>query len=155
MHDCYLVFVGDPNDPELKTDGGYGGPPLPERYGCIKGCTAPMRVIGSIFEPRDRTMWRHEPYEKIVMDRSQTDEWLRLIEEAGLPISDPPSIPDEKKASRGLGSVFDWPPKRTWSFWMVVVAAVVLNGWFDYYHPRGILFDIIVVIIWAARSDWW
>ena len=27
---------------------------------------------------------------------------------------------------------------------------VVLNGWFDFYHPLGILFDIIIVIVWAA-----
>ena len=97
-------------------------------------------------------MWRHEPYEKIVMDRSQSDEWLRLIREAGLPVSDPPSIPDDKRAGRGLGRVFDWAPKHSWYFWMVVVAAVVLFVWFNYYHPTGMLFEIILIIMWAAIS---
>ena len=69
-----------------------------------------------------------------------------------VPMVDPLSIP-YLQASTGHTSLFDWPPKHSWSFWIVVVAIVMLNGWFDYYHPRGILFDIIVVIILAVRSD--
>jgi hypothetical protein len=64
------------------------------------------------------------------------------------PMSDPLSIPDDKRAS-GFPSLFDPHP---WSFWIIVVVAVVLNGWFDYYHPLGILFDIIIVTIWVAKS---
>jgi hypothetical protein len=67
-------------------------------------------------------------------------------------MGNPLSIPDDKKAS-GHASWFEWPTKHSWSFWIVVVALVMLNGWFDYYHPRGILFDVIVVIILAVRSD--
>jgi len=25
-------------------------------------------------------------------------------------------------------------PEHSWSFWIIAVAAVVLNDWFDYYH---------------------
>ena len=67
-------------------------------------------------------------------------------------MSDPLSIPDEKRAGSGHTSLFD-RPERPWSFWVIVVVVVVLNGWFDYYHPLGILFDVIVVVIWAAKSD--
>ncbi len=84
VRDCYLVFVGTPNDPDPAEGAGYSGPPLPERYRCTKGCPAPMRAVGSIFEPRDRTMWLHEPHRPIEMDQHQVDEWLRLIREAGL-----------------------------------------------------------------------
>jgi hypothetical protein len=48
VHDCYLVFIGTPNDPRTLEGVGYGGPPLAERYSCTKGCTAAMRAIGSI-----------------------------------------------------------------------------------------------------------
>ena len=65
------------------------------------------------------------------------------------PMSDPLSIPDDKRAGSGFPILFDPHP---WSFWIIVVVAVVLNGWFDYYHPLGILFDIIIVTIWVAKS---
>jgi len=61
------------------------------------------------------------------------------------PMSDPLSIPDDKK----VGSA---RREHSCSFWIGVAVLVILNGWFDYYHPLGILFDIIIVIIWAARS---
>jgi hypothetical protein len=64
-------------------------------------------------------------------------------------MSDPLSIPDDKRAGNGLFG----PPEHSWTFWIVVVAGVTVNGWFDYYHPRGILFDIIIGIIWAVKSD--
>jgi hypothetical protein len=84
VHDCYLVFIGTPNDPRTLEGAGYGGPPLAERYSCTKGCTAAMRAIGSIFEPQDSTMWLHEPHKPIEMDQRKIDEWLQLIREAGL-----------------------------------------------------------------------
>jgi hypothetical protein len=68
-------------------------------------------------------------------------------------MSDPLSIQDDKKAGSGHISLFDWPPEHSWGFWIIVVAFVVLNGWFDYYHPLGILFDIIIVIVWAVKSS--
>ena len=84
VRDSYLKFVGT-FDPYSAPDGaGYGGPPLPERYGCTDGCSERMRVIGSIRKPGDQTMWLHEPYEPIEMDRRQVAEWLGLIQKAGL-----------------------------------------------------------------------
>jgi|GEM_PF-5562809 len=67
-------------------------------------------------------------------------------------MSDPLSIPDEKKAGSGHRTLSNARREHPWSFWIIVVVLVILNGWFDYYHPLGILFDIIIVIIWAARS---
>ena len=84
VFDCYLVFVGFPEGTEPITGGGYTGPPLPERYSCTKGCAAPMRVIGSMFDLKDRTMRLHEPYEEIKMNWSKRREWKRLVREAGM-----------------------------------------------------------------------
>ena len=50
-------------------------------------------------------------------------------------------------------SLSDERREHPWSFWAIVVVLVILNGWWDYYHPLGILFDVIIVIIWAVRSD--
>jgi hypothetical protein len=50
-------------------------------------------------------------------------------------------------------SLSDERREHPWSFWTIIVVVVILNGSFDYYHPRGILFDIIIIIVWAIRSD--
>jgi hypothetical protein len=78
-----LEFVGtsDPNPPD---GAGYGGPPLPERYPCAKGCSRPMKAIGSIFDADDEEMRLHEPYVSFKMTKAQSDEWRQLIEAAGL-----------------------------------------------------------------------
>jgi hypothetical protein len=60
-------------------------------------------------------------------------------------MSDPLSIPDDKRAD-GRISLFD-PPGRRWPLWIIIAIIVGLNLWFDYYHPLGRLFDIIVVVI--------
>jgi hypothetical protein len=84
VHDSYLKFVGtrDPNPPE--EGAGYGGPPLPERHTCTKGCSRPLKAVGSIFSPEDETMWLHEPHLPVEMTKAQSDEWRRLIQAAGL-----------------------------------------------------------------------
>jgi hypothetical protein len=43
-----------------------------------------MRAIGSIHSPGDRKMWLDEPHERVILDKDEVDEWLRLIREAGL-----------------------------------------------------------------------
>lgn len=63
---------------------GYGGPPLPERYTCAKGCSRPMKAIGSIFDADDEEMWLHEPHVSVKMTKAQSDEWRQLIQAAGL-----------------------------------------------------------------------
>jgi hypothetical protein len=32
-----------------------------------------------------------------------------------------------------------------------IVAAVVLNVWYDYHHPLGIIFDVILALALAVR----
>jgi hypothetical protein len=82
VHDTYLQFVGT-SHPFPEPGEGYGGPPLEERYGCTKGCSQQMQVIGAIFGPGDTKMWLHKPHIPVDMDPSQIEEWRRLIREAG------------------------------------------------------------------------
>jgi len=37
------------------------------------------------------------------------------------------------------------------TFWVIVVIVVALNIWFDYYHPLGIIFDVIFVVVLLIR----
>ena len=66
-------------------------------------------------------------------------------------MDDPLKIPDDKRGSGGLVGLFE-RSDRGWQVWIILATLVALNGWFDYYHPRGILLDVIIVIIWAVRS---
>jgi polyferredoxin len=37
---------------------------------------------------------------------------------------------------------------RRWPvFWMIVGMVILLNIWFDYYHPLGFIFDVVVGIV--------
>jgi hypothetical protein len=67
-------------------------------------------------------------------------------------VTDSLKIPDEKRGVGGLTSLFE-RPDRGWAFWIIVAVLAALNCWWDYYHPSGILFGIIIVIIWAVKSD--
>ena len=82
VRDRYLRFVGT-SDPHPAPGAGYGGPPLPERYTCTKGCAGPMKAIGSIVAPDDDEMWLHEPHVPAKMTRAQSAEWRQLIHAAG------------------------------------------------------------------------
>ena len=81
--DTYLAFVGAKGPFPIPGEG-YGGPPLPERYTCAKGCARPMRVIGWIHDPDDGVMYSDEPYVRIHMTEAQAAEWRELIRTAGL-----------------------------------------------------------------------
>jgi len=85
VYDKYLKFVGSsyPKGAPPPPDGGYGGPPLPERYKCTKGCSRPLKVIGSIFRPNDEEMYLHDPHVRVKMTKAQSDEWRQLIQAAG------------------------------------------------------------------------
>ena len=113
VRDSYLKFVGT-SDPVSVPGAGYGGPPLPERYSCTNGCSARMRAVGSIFDPRDRTMWLNEPHKPIEMDQGQAEEWLRLIREAGIGLTPRESsqqvIGEGDEARQASG-------KKWWYFW--------------------------------------
>ena len=85
--DSYLQFVGTSRRHPAPGDG-YGGPPLPERYSCEKGCVQSMKAIGSIFTPEDEEMWLHEPHVPVSMTTTQAEEWRQLIHAAGLPVRD-------------------------------------------------------------------
>ena len=83
VHDTYLKFVGTSN-PNSAPGQGYGGPPLHERYACAKGCSRPMKTIGSVWEPDDDEMWLHKPHVVVKLTPEQSKEWRQLIQAAGL-----------------------------------------------------------------------
>jgi hypothetical protein len=78
VHDCYLERVND-SRARSRRGAGYGGRPLPERYGCLEGCTETPRVLGSVRSPDADVMWLHRPHEPRPMDAQQREEWVRLI----------------------------------------------------------------------------
>jgi hypothetical protein len=83
VHDSYLRWVGtsNPNAPE---GAGYEGPPLPERHRCPKYCATPLKAIASLSSPYEPTMWLFQPHIPIEMTEDQSEEWRRLIRDAGL-----------------------------------------------------------------------
>jgi len=83
VHDSYRKFVGY-STPDPQPGDGYGGPPLPERYTCAKGCSRPLRPIGAIRGTDDEEMWLHDPHVPVKMTRARTKEWQQLIQAAGL-----------------------------------------------------------------------
>ena len=66
-------------------------------------------------------------------------------------MNDPLSIPDDARAG-SRHRISAARREHPWSFWSIVVVLVVLNGWFDYYHPLGFVFDVIIVSIWALKT---
>jgi hypothetical protein len=46
--------------------------------------------------------------------------------------------------------------RRSPAFWVIVVVLVALNVWYDYYHPLGIVFDVVgavVLLIWYLNKS--
>jgi hypothetical protein len=103
VRDSYLKLVGT-SDPHPSDDAGYGGPPLPERYRCTKGCFRPMKAVGSIDSPDGRTMWLHDPHVPIEMTKTQSEECLRLIQEAGYAGNPDVKFTEPSSPARGGGS---------------------------------------------------
>jgi hypothetical protein len=90
VHDSYLGFAdtgesdSDSADSWPAPGAGYGGLPLPERYGCRSGCAGAMRAIGSVSSADDETVWLENPHRAAPMDEKLREEWVRLIREADL-----------------------------------------------------------------------
>lgn len=84
VHDEYLKFVGN-SEPNPGLGAGYGGPPLPERYTCARGCSRRLKVIGSIFDPEDKEMWLHAPHVPVWMTGALMNEWRQLIDPSKTP----------------------------------------------------------------------
>jgi hypothetical protein len=34
--------------------------------------------------------------------------------------------------------------------WVLIAAVVLINVWYDYYHPLGIIFDVIIAVIFLT-----
>jgi hypothetical protein len=41
--------------------------------------------------------------------------------------------------------------RRGPAFWVFLAVLVLLNVWFDYYHPLGIIIDVILVVVLLTR----
>jgi len=37
---------------------------------------------------------------------------------------------------------------------VIVVVVVLLNLWYDYYHPLGIMFDVVLALVLLVRYGW-
>ncbi len=35
---------------------------------------------------------------------------------------------------------------RSPAFWVIVGVLILLNVWYDYYHPLGIMFDVVLAV---------
>jgi len=35
--------------------------------------------------------------------------------------------------------------------WTIIVVVILLNIWYDYHHPRGIILDIIIALVLLVR----
>jgi hypothetical protein len=46
--------------------------------------------------------------------------------------------------------------ERSPGVWVIIAGAVLLNVWYDYYHPLGIIFDVIIgivfLVVYAKKS---
>lgn len=73
VRDSYRRFVGGPS--AEFAGGGYGGPPLEERYDCRHRCGSGMRVVGSVFGAADSHMWTHEPHQRVPLSVWQRGQW--------------------------------------------------------------------------------
>jgi hypothetical protein len=50
----------------------------------------------------------------------------------------------------------DRPARRSPAFWVLVGAVVLLNIWYDYHHPLGIIFDVVLasaLLIWYVSKS--
>ncbi len=47
---------------------------------------------------------------------------------------------------------FDRLRKHPDALWVIIIV-VGLNIWFDYYHPRGIVLDVIIVLVLLIKYD--
>jgi hypothetical protein len=51
---------------------------------------------------------------------------------------------------------FDRFRRRSPAFCVMVVVLILLNIWYDYYHPLGVVFDVIaavVLLIWYLAKS--
>jgi len=46
------------------------------------------------------------------------------------------------------------PPRKISALaWLILAVALGLNFWFDYYHPLGWFFDVVILVVFAVRAD--
>ncbi len=45
----------------------------------------------------------------------------------------------------------DTPPGRSPTFWAIVTVLIALNIWYDYYHPLGVMFDVLLGVFLLIR----
>jgi hypothetical protein len=46
---------------------------------------------------------------------------------------------------------FDRYGRRSPVLWVIVGVLILLNVWFDYYHPLGFIFDVVVGVVLLIR----
>jgi hypothetical protein len=46
--------------------------------------------------------------------------------------------------------------RRSPTFWVIVAVLLALNVWYDYHHPLGIMFDVVLAVgllIWYLSKS--
>jgi hypothetical protein len=82
---------------------------------------------------------------------TEVDKWGRELHSGeGAPRERPPET-DRPGEGFGPGSFF-FPNRRRPDLWVALFLFVLVNVVYDYYFPRGILFDILML---AAYVIWW
>lgn len=78
VYDSYLVFLGT-DRPDPQPGDGYGGPPLPMRYSCVRGCADTLHAVGSIHQLDDTQMRLNIPSMSMEMPEHLEKEWRYLL----------------------------------------------------------------------------
>jgi hypothetical protein len=85
---------------------------------------------------------------------AKVDKWGRKLqsEEAAGPQA-PLSLRMSEQTHKPMrATIFDRLRPRSTVSWVFILALIALNIWYDYYHPLGVIFDVIFVIILLTRD---
>jgi hypothetical protein len=53
----------------------------------------------------------------------------------------------DKRREQGLNTFLDLFKRRSPVFWLIILPLVLLDIWYDCYHPGGIVFDVIGAMV--------
>jgi len=65
------------------------------------------------------------------------------------------SLANQSSSNTGPRTVNGAPSRRRTGIfvWPLLAVVIALNLWYDYYHPLGIMADVVIVIVLCIR--WW
>jgi hypothetical protein len=88
---------------------------------------------------------------------AELDKWGRELQGGtSRPKTPRPSLKDEQTKEPLQTTFLDRFRPRSHVSWVVAVVLILLNTWYDYYHPLGIIFDVVlavVLLIWYLSKS--